>query len=98
MALSDEFVTLRQTLRKAIFHMVSKSKTKLSFDKIYRVTKRLQAVEEIGQDIQEVRQAVAILLAQQKISIDDNDDYFVSGVIYKKPKRTLRSLDDQWES
>ena len=99
MALGEEFIMLRQTLRKAIFHMVSKRKNKLSFDRIFRVTKRLQAVEDIGHDIQEVKQAIAILVSQKKIAVDENEDYYTPGVTYKMPKMPkFRSLDDQWES
>ena len=91
--LNGEFMPLRQLLRKAILKTLKQQPC--SIERLCRVMRRMERLDPIADDDQEVHQAVAILVMQNKIELN-GEDYVIAG---KKPiKKQLRSLDATWES
>lgn len=91
--MDDGFVGLRQRLRKVVKHMVVKYGP-IRKERLLTACARLDKIKDIGQDTQEVEQAITILIGQQEIAEYDGQ-LMAPGTMPKKPKH--RSLDSEWD-
>lgn len=93
--LNDGWIDGRQRLRKCI--KTALRKKALTYDELLCVCKQVTSIQEISQDSQEFGQAIFILERMQEIGKNDDGLYYVPGVtLMPKPKKYIRSLDDDW--
>ena len=93
--MSDEFIEVRQRMRKAIKQIVANLDEPVTPAKLIVTIRKIKSLQAIHNDAKEFDQAIAILTMQQEIATDGNGHYVIPGKTYKRSK--FRTLDDAWE-